>query len=129
MTDQYLNTADFSSRTGISVNLISRYLREGRLKGEKRGGKWVISAEELDSPLVTGSSDRITGQKPEPHDPPQSSDEFSVAEFSLKSYLTEKGVSEWLFKGLLQGRKTADGQWRVSASNLENPNIKRLMRE
>jgi hypothetical protein len=53
---------------------------------------------------------------------------FSVAEFADMTYLTEKGVMQWLQQGLLQGQQDATGKWQVDASNLEVPNVKRLVR-
>ena len=45
------------------------------------------------------------------------------------TYLTEKGVSEWLRIGRLQSCKTESGEWRVLESNLNVPNISRLVRK
>jgi hypothetical protein len=45
------------------------------------------------------------------------------------TYLTEKGVSEWLKSGRLKGRQLAGGQWVVSDSNLQEPDISRLLRK
>ena len=53
---------------------------------------------------------------------------FSVAEFAGMTYLTENGVMEWLQQGLLKGQQNAKGAWQVDASNLEVPNVKRLVR-
>jgi len=53
---------------------------------------------------------------------------FSVAEFAGMTYLTENGVMEWLRKGMLKGQQDARGGWQVDASNLEVPNVKRLVR-
>ena len=53
---------------------------------------------------------------------------FSVAEFAGMTYLTENGVMDWLRKGLLKGQQDAKGAWQVDASNLEVPNVKRLVR-
>ena len=53
---------------------------------------------------------------------------FSVAEFADMTYLTEYGVMQWLKQGLLKGRQNDRGDWQVDASNLEVPNVKRLIR-
>jgi myosin heavy subunit len=53
---------------------------------------------------------------------------FSVAEFADLTYLTENGVMQWLQQGLLKGQQNAGGAWQVDASNLEVPNVKRLVR-
>ena len=53
---------------------------------------------------------------------------LSVAEFADMTYLTENGVMQWLRQGLLKGQQNAKGDWQIEASNLEVPNIKRLVR-
>jgi hypothetical protein len=53
---------------------------------------------------------------------------FSVAEFANMTYLTEYGVMQWLKQGLLKGQQNEKGDWQVDASNLEVPNVKRLVR-
>ena len=53
---------------------------------------------------------------------------FSVAKFADMTYLTENGVMEWLQQGLLKGQQGANGDWQIDASNLEAPNVKRLVR-
>ena len=53
---------------------------------------------------------------------------FSVAEFAGMTYLTENGVMQWLQQGLLKGQQGARGDWQIEASNLEVPNVKRLVR-
>jgi excisionase family DNA binding protein len=60
----------------------------------------------------------------------QSSDKlFSVGEFAAMTYLTEKGVSQWLKNGRLKGKQKGDGQWEVYGSNLLTPGISRLVRK
>ena len=58
----------------------------------------------------------------------KSAKSFSVAAFADLTYLTEKGVMQWLKQGLLKGQQDAEGDWQVDASNLEVPNVKRLVR-
>ena len=53
---------------------------------------------------------------------------FSVAAFADMTYLTENGVMHWLRQGLLKGHQNAKGEWQIDASNLEVPNVKRLVR-
>ncbi|MGI9568575.1 MAG: hypothetical protein ACR2PH_02280 [Desulfobulbia bacterium] len=53
---------------------------------------------------------------------------FSVAEFADMTFLTENGVKQWLQQGLLRGQQSARGDWQIEASNLEVPNVKRLVR-
>ena len=60
--------------------------------------------------------------------PAKTAKSFSVAEFADMTYLTENGVMQWLQQGLLKGQQNAKGGWQVDASNLEVPNVKRLVR-
>jgi len=53
---------------------------------------------------------------------------FSIAEFADMTYLTEYGVMQWLKQGKLKGQQNEKGDWQVDASNLEIPNVKRLVR-
>ena len=53
---------------------------------------------------------------------------FSIAEFAGMTYLTEKGVAEWLKLGRLRGSQDAQGAWRIDAANLEASIVKRLVR-
>ena len=54
---------------------------------------------------------------------------YSVSEFEAMTYLTQKGVSEWLKSGKLKGVKAEGGEWRVLASNLQVPYISHLVRK
>jgi excisionase family DNA binding protein len=63
-----------------------------------------------------------------PENPPTEKT-YSVSEFAAMTYLTEKGVSEWLKSGKLEGITTEGGEWRVQASNLQVPSISRLVRK
>ncbi|MBU4001688.1 MAG: helix-turn-helix domain-containing protein [Proteobacteria bacterium] len=128
MTDPFLDTKEFASLTGISNHAIAKYLREGRLKGEKKSGKWSIPRSELQSLVVTGLLNTLKEDPPPTVEPESELPDFSVSEFSLKTFLTETGVKQWLAKGLLQGKKNDRGEWRISAANLENPKVKRLVR-
>jgi len=65
---------------------------------------------------------------PEPAPHPQEKT-YSIAEFATMTYLTEKGVCEWLKIGRLQGVKTEAGDWRVLESNLKVSDISRLVRK
>jgi len=54
---------------------------------------------------------------------------YSIAEFAAMTYLTEKGVAEWLKAGRLQGQQQETGEWAVYESNLHEPDIVRLLRK
>ena len=58
----------------------------------------------------------------------KASKSFSVAEFADMTFLTENGVMQWLQQGLLKGQQSARGDWQIEASNLEVPNVKRMVR-
>ena len=60
---------------------------------------------------------------------PSAEKTYSASEFAAMTYLTEKGVSEWLKSGKLKGVKTESGEWRVLASNLQVASISRLVRK
>jgi excisionase family DNA binding protein len=60
---------------------------------------------------------------------PSAQKTYSVSEFEAMTYLTQKGVSEWLKSGKLKAVKAEGGEWRVLASNLEVPYISRLVRK
>ena len=53
---------------------------------------------------------------------------FSVAEFSEMTYLTEKGVNEWLKQRRLKGEKDEKGNWLVDSASLQLPFLKKLIR-
>ena len=53
---------------------------------------------------------------------------FSVVEFSEMTYLTLKGVNEWLKQGKLKGQKDAKGKWLVDAASLQLQFMKKLIR-
>ena len=60
--------------------------------------------------------------------PAQKNKTYSVAEFSETTYLTLKGVNEWLKQGKLKGEKDEKGNWLVDAASLQLPFMKKLIR-
>lgn len=129
-----ISTKAFAERTGIPVTVITRLLREGRIDGTKRSGKWAIPANQTDLPLVRelrGGGKRTEPQPDDPQTRPRavSGDRFlSVAEVAERTYLTETGVVQWLRAGRITGRRDAAGNWQVDADSLNRPHVKRLMR-
>jgi len=131
-----LTTRQFSDRTGLSLSAIGKLIRQGKLEGYKRAGKWMIPANQLESAVIKGISDEPASSAASlpqtgparPITAPNESD-YSVIEFSQMTYLTEFGVMEWLKKGKLNGYRQADGSWRVNASNLDLPGLKHLLRK
>lgn len=130
--DQYLSTKAYSEKTGIPVSEVTRRLREGELNGFKKSGRWMIPANALNGARATESA---TAQPTDAAPPPEkrsavahADTDFSVSQFADMTYLTETGVRQWLSSGRLKGQKDGSGHWRVDAVNLENPDIRRLMR-
>ena len=147
---ELLTSSEFSSKTGISKSRVSKLIREGKIKAEKKSGKWMISPEQLNAKAVKKA---LKPGKPSPQKKAATSKSkkapskakksttakiesaaganksFSIAEFAQMTYLTEKGVSEWLKSGQLAGQQNDKGDWRIDAANLEKPNVKRLVRE
>jgi len=147
--DLFLTTGEFASKTGIATSSVTRLIRTGKIAAEKKSGKWLISPDQL---KVQAVQDAIkTGRKTaaqkaaEPvgkkaaakKSPPVEAEKeaktdtaklYSVAEFAAMTYLTEFGVKEWLKQGRLTGQQVAGGDWQIEASNLESPDVKRLVR-
>ena len=141
-----LSTREFSEMTGISVSAVGRLIREGKIKGVKVSGKWLIDKYEINAKVVkalakkpgekktsvsagrthlvqTARGESVNKKQPEP-----SGKTYSVAEFSKLTYLTEKGVEEYLKKGWLQGVRDERGNWHLGHENLQNPGMRHLVR-
>ncbi len=147
---ELLTSSEFSSKAGISASAVSELIRDGKIKAVKKSGKWMIDARQLKAKAVTKASKKTkpsarkkpaksalkkTTAKakkpsaPKTEKPAVSQKTFTIAEFATMTYLTEKGVAEWLKTGLLTGQQDDNGVWQVDASNLEVPNVRRLVRE
>jgi hypothetical protein len=147
--DQYLTTGEFASKAGIPTSSVTKLIREGKIKAEKKSGKWMISPDQLKAKAgqgshkpgkktaaekpVTSAGKKTTVNKPPPaqRDKPakaQAGKMYTVAEFAGMTYLTEFGVKEWLQQGRLTGQQVAGGEWQVDAASLELPAVKRLVR-
>lgn len=135
-----LTTAEFARATGIQSATLSKLIRQGRLKARKRSGKWAIPHDQLEAPVVRelsqapGSPATRPGSPSEPRPadrqkPPVGEKSFSIAEFAAMTYLTEKGVAEWLRSGRLSGVRNEAGELQIPASNLERGDISRLVRK
>ena len=137
-----LSTREFSDATGIPVSSVSRLLREGRFKGTKVSGKWLIDQSEVNSVELkaflkekpAGAVGRYRqvqkspGKKEKKTAPEHTRQSYSVAEFSDRTFLTARGVEEFLRQGRLQGFRDEEGNWRLGPENLQNPNIRHLIR-
>ncbi len=128
-----LTTAEFAQETGIPPATISRLIRQGRLKARKRSGKWAIPHDQLDAPIL-----REFSQAPEtPATPPGAARQkqpsmeksYSIAEFAAMTYLTEKGVADWLRSGRLRGVRNEAGEMKIPASDLERAGVSHLVRK
>ncbi len=53
---------------------------------------------------------------------------YSIVEFSEMTYLTLKGVNEWLKQGKLKGEKDENGNWLVDADSLQLAFMEKLIR-
>jgi hypothetical protein len=140
---ELLTSSEFSEKSGIPTSKVSKLIRDGKLKAVKKSGKWLIESSQLKAktvikamkksgPSAKKKSSKSAAKKPaikKEETPTDSQKTYSIAEFADITYLTEKGVAEWLKAGLLTGNQDSGGAWRVDAGNLEVPNVKRLVRE
>jgi excisionase family DNA binding protein len=129
MGSEIMTTRQYAEQYGVSSSTVSKWIRSGKINAQKIGGKWFISPDQVvaqnDSPSGSGKNREISPA------PPQSTSGdhyYSVEKFSALTYLTPFGVLQWLKDGRLTGIKDKSGQWQVHASNLENNNVKRLLR-
>ena len=129
--DSTLTSAEFSQITGIAVSTINLMLRQGRLRGEKRGGRWSIPTAELQSAVVASRNAPAPAAGPSASPasrPAAASGQYDVETFARMTYLTEKGVRQWLKIGRLTGGVDADGKAFVSADNLDRSDLRHLIR-
>jgi hypothetical protein len=149
--DQFLTTGEFASKAGIPTSSVTKLIRQGKIKAEKKSGKWMISPDQLKAQAVQNSSKpgkkttakkavkpaekKATLKKPAAtqQDKPAKAKTtagkmYTVAEFAGLTYLTEFGVKEWLKQGRLTGQQAAGGEWKIDAASLELPGVKRLVR-
>ena len=130
--DKTLTTGEFSQITGIAVSTITQMLRRGKIRGEKRSGKWAIYKNELQNAAVVTPNNRkskSTSVDLVSNPPSVSPKTYDVDAFVQMTYLTEKGVRQWLRTGRLSGRAGADGKVRVDAANLARPELQHLIRK
>ncbi len=131
-SSKMLTTTEFSQMTGIAVSTITRMLRQETIRGEKRGGKWAIYESELHHPAVVTQEDPgrfSAGVDPIHSRPAAGPGAYNVDTFVQMTYLTEKGVRQWLKTGRLSGSTDANGKVRVDAANLDRPELQHLIRK
>ncbi len=141
--DQLLTTREFASRAGIATSSVTKLIKVGKIAAEKKSGKWMITADQLKSEVLKGLSGPVkpaAKKKSAEKKPPASAKEkptkaktsaaktYSIAEFAAMTYLTEKGVRDWLKQGRLAGQQDQTGDWQLDAVNLDKPDVKRLIR-
>ena len=134
--EQLLTTQQFAKQAGISASTVAAWLRKGKLKGRKQQGKWMISKDQLAivgkaaMPDGKDAGSRSDGQtkKTKPAANISSGKSFGVDEFCAMTYLTRTGVEKWAIQGRVGAIRDDSGHWRISASNLDNPLIQRLLR-
>jgi len=137
-----LTTSQFASRAGIPVSAVTRLIRQGKIKAEKVSGKWMIAPDQLKVRNAPPAADSKTSAEkksgpaasakksiPEKKRSAGAKKRYSVAEFAEMTYLTEKGVMQWLKEGKLTGGQDQNGRWFVDAVSLDVPNVRRLLRE
>ena len=127
-----LTTGDFSKMTGIAVSTITQMLRQGNIRGEKRSGKWAIYESELQNKAVVIKNDHrksSAGLGPIFDTPAAAGKTYDVETFAQKTYLTEKGIRQWLKTGRLSGCTDAGGTVLVDAANLDRPELRHLVRK
>lgn len=146
---ELLTSAKFAKKTGLTTATVSKLIRDGNIKATKKSGKWMIDPDQLNAKAVKAAtkSEKPKATKkaakpkpkktetkspkaaqPKADKPATARKSFSIAEFAGMTYLTEKGVAEWLKTGRLNGFQDAQGVWHIDAANLEVPNLKRLVR-
>ncbi len=133
LANEPISTRIFAQKAGVSVSTVSKWLRSGKIRGQKKNGKWSVSPEELSKvpprgkPVAASPADR-TGAEPKSAPLKPGDTVFSIEQFSAMTYLTDFGVRKWLKQGRLRGAVDPSGNPGVDPSNLDDPMIKRLLR-
>ena len=149
--DQFLTTGEFASKAGMPTSAVAKLIRDGKIKAEKKSGKWIISPDQLKAQTGKGlrkpgkkaagkkafkpANKKTTAKKSTPTQKDKSAKAktpagimYTVTEFAGMTYLTEFGVKEWLKQGRLSGKQDTGGEWKIDSANLEAPGVKRLVR-
>ncbi|VTR64471.1 hypothetical protein DESC_190088 [Desulfosarcina cetonica] len=126
-TPKTMTTAEYAEISGMAVSTITQMLRQGKLCGEKRGGRWAILIN-ADPPQPATEKKGQPAAIP-PAAPKTEAVRYDVATFSKMTYLTENGVRQWLKSGRLTGGAGEDGLPEVDALNLERPDMRHLIRK
>ena len=148
-----MTTAEFARKSGIPAAKVSELIRAGKIEAKKVSGRWKIAQSQLKAKAVTqygksAPAKKKTAAKAAPakvkkakapapkaeaakskEKPDSKQKSYSVSEFAAMTYLTEKGVMEWLKTGRLKGQQESGGEWSIDAGNLQVADISRLLRE
>ncbi len=134
---QLLTTSEFAKKAGIPVSKVTKLIRDGKIQAEKKSGKWMIESSQVKAAEEASKTPKkqTAKKKAAPKAPTTKKKKAvsagksdSASQFAEMTYLTEKGVKDWLRKGRLTGGQDSKGEWQVDAANLDNPNIKHLVR-
>ena len=137
MTDagKTLTTSEYAKLTGTSVSTITKMLRQGKLRGEKRSGKWAVLPDQApDNKAAADKASTPSGNAPLPPadgpipTQPAKTRTYDVRTFAQMTYLTEKGVRQWFRIGRLTGRVDPDGTILLDAANFDRPELRHLIR-
>ena len=137
---QLLTTSEFASQAGIASAKISKLIREGKIKAEKKSGKWMISSSEVKvaqgllkkakpapkkktpRPAPKKAAAAKTSAPPEKAKPTKgktsAANAIPLADFVNMTYLTENGVKKWLKQGRLTGLQNESGRMKVDSAAL-----------
>ena len=129
-TVKTLTTAEYAKRSGLSVSTVTKMLREGTLRGEKRSGKWVIFETDAATPVTAAPATASAPAKAPAAAPakPATGEKYTLETFAQKTYLTETGVRQYLKAGRLTGGVDETGRQMVDAANLTRSDFKHLVR-
>jgi len=124
-----MTTGEFSKRTGLSVSTITKMLRQGKLSGEKRKGKWAIAQSELQNRSAVEKTQELQAAGNVSRTAkPSNTKPFTIEQFARVTYLTEYGIQQWLKNGRLTGSVDPDGSWLIDANNLSRPELSHIVR-
>ena len=116
-----LTTGEYSKVSGLSTTTITKMLRAGKLTGRKIDGKWAIDAEQ--------SQTDVPAEKKTQETSPTLDKKVDLPTFANMTYLTEKGVRQWVKSGRLSAIVDEQGNLLIDADNLNRPEMRHLIRK
>ena len=129
-----LTTNEYSKLSGISVSTVTKMLRAGKLNGQKINGKWAIDAAQSPSNAEQPQNNNHRNAPSVIEQAAQTrasgmGETYDIDTFTNMTYLTEKGVRQWVKNGRLSGRVDPSGNITVDADNLDRPEFRHLIRK